>query len=166
MLLADLVATSAAVKAVSGRLDKIGRLATLLQSVSGDEARIAVAFLSGSIRQGRLGIGGAALREARDISPADSSISPSSTSIVLREMAATPDRRRASAAPARRARGGHGARADFRCACSSANCAGAERVPSTLSRARPGFRPQGCDARPLAGDLSIVAEAAAPARPA
>ena len=71
MLLADLVATSAAVKAVRGRLDKIGRLATLLQGLSGDEARIAVAFLSGSIRQGRLGIGGAALREARDVSPAD-----------------------------------------------------------------------------------------------
>ena len=37
MLLADLVATSAAVKAVSGRLDKIGRLAALLQGLSGDE---------------------------------------------------------------------------------------------------------------------------------
>jgi len=71
MLLADMVATSAAVKAVSGRLDKIGRLAALLQGLSGDEARIAVTFLSGSIRQGRLGIGGAALREARDVSPAD-----------------------------------------------------------------------------------------------
>jgi ATP-dependent DNA ligase I len=71
MLLADLVATSGAVQAVRGRLDKIGRLARLLEGTSGEEARVAVAFLSGSIRQGRLGIGGAALREARDVSPAD-----------------------------------------------------------------------------------------------
>ena len=71
MLLADLVTTSAAVQAVRGRLDKIGRLAALLEGTRGEEARIAVAFLSGSIRQGRLGIGGAALREARDVSPAD-----------------------------------------------------------------------------------------------
>src|SRR6187401_685783 len=71
MLLADLVATSADVQAARGRLDKIGRLATLLEGLRGDEARIAVTFLSGSIRQGRLGIGGAALREARDVSPAD-----------------------------------------------------------------------------------------------
>jgi DNA ligase-1 len=70
MLLADLVATSADVQAARGRLDKIGRLATLLEGLRGDEARIAVTFLSGSIRQGRLGIGGAALREARDVSPA------------------------------------------------------------------------------------------------
>jgi len=70
MLLADLVATSTAVQAVRGRLDKIGRLGTLLEGLRGDEARIAVAFLSGSLRQGRLGIGGAALRDARDVSPA------------------------------------------------------------------------------------------------
>jgi len=81
MLLADLVATSADVQAARGRLDKIGRLATLLEGLRGDEARIAVTFLSGSIRQGRLGIGGAALREARAASPPTSLAWPCSTSI-------------------------------------------------------------------------------------
>ena len=71
MLLADLVATSAAVQALRGRLEKIGRLASLLEILRGEDARIAVAFLSGAIRQGRLGIGGATLREARDVAPAD-----------------------------------------------------------------------------------------------
>src|SRR5206468_7822028 len=71
MLLVDVVAISAAVQAVRSRLEKISRLASLLTALHGDEARIAVSFLSGSVRQGRLGIGGAALRDARDIAPAE-----------------------------------------------------------------------------------------------
>jgi DNA ligase-1 len=65
LLFAELVATSAAVASVSGRLEKIDRIATLLSRLSSDEALIAVAFLGGSTRQGRLGIGGASIREAR-----------------------------------------------------------------------------------------------------
>jgi len=71
--LAELVATSAAVTAVGGRLEKIDRLATLLGRLSPDEVPVAVAFLTGSTRQGRLGVGGAAIREARLARPATSS---------------------------------------------------------------------------------------------
>ena len=68
--LAELVATSAAVAAVGGRLEKIDRLATLLGRLSPDEVAVSVAFLTGSTRQGRLGVGGAAIREARLARPA------------------------------------------------------------------------------------------------
>jgi DNA ligase 1 len=65
MRLHDLVATSDEVGRVGGRLDKIARLAALLARVPPDEIAIAIAFLSGSPRQGRIGIGGAAIRAAR-----------------------------------------------------------------------------------------------------
>jgi DNA ligase-1 len=62
--LADLVETSRRITEVSGRLEKIGLIASLLASVPPDEIEIAVAFLSGSFRQARLGIGYAALQAA------------------------------------------------------------------------------------------------------
>ena len=70
MFLHELVTTSKAVADSSGRLDKIDRLAALLRRVSPDEVDIAMAFLSGEVRQGRIGIGPAAIREARPPSPA------------------------------------------------------------------------------------------------
>src|SRR5204862_3152378 len=70
---AELVSTSQAVASVGGRLEKIERLASLLSRLEPDEIAIAVAFLTGSLRQGRLGIGGAAIREARLSPPAASS---------------------------------------------------------------------------------------------
>ena len=65
MLLHELVAASAAVAEASSRLVKIGRLATLLQSATPAEVEIAIAFLSGEPRQGRIGIGPSAIRESR-----------------------------------------------------------------------------------------------------
>jgi DNA ligase-1 len=62
--LAHLVETSRRVTEASGRLEKIGLLATLLGSAERDEIEIAVAFLSGSLRQSRLGVGYAALQGA------------------------------------------------------------------------------------------------------
>ncbi|HEX2443646.1 MAG TPA: ATP-dependent DNA ligase [Vicinamibacterales bacterium] len=67
MLLHELVDTSMAVQAVSGRLDKTARLAALLTRASRDEIEIAVTFLSGGMRQGRIGLGFAAIRVAREI---------------------------------------------------------------------------------------------------
>lgn len=64
MLLAELVETSRRVAETSRRLEKIGLLAELLRRLEGEEIEIAIAFLSGSIRQGRLGIGPALLTEA------------------------------------------------------------------------------------------------------
>ena len=64
MLLRDVVTTSRRVAETSRRLEKIDLLATLLKQLTSDEAETVVAFLSGSTRQGRIGIGYATLRDA------------------------------------------------------------------------------------------------------
>jgi len=69
MLLASVVETSRRVADTSKRLEKIGLLATLLRQVSPAEIEIVVQFLAGQTRQGRIGVGYAALRDARN-SPA------------------------------------------------------------------------------------------------
>ena len=65
----ELVATSAAVTEASSRLVKIARLATLLQRVAPGEVEAAIGFLSGELRQGRVGIG-PAVAVKRDRPPA------------------------------------------------------------------------------------------------
>jgi DNA ligase-1 len=69
MLLANVVETSARVAATSKRLAKIELLADLLRQLTAEETEIVVAFLSGETRQGRSGVGYAALRDA-DSEPA------------------------------------------------------------------------------------------------
>jgi DNA ligase-1 len=71
MRLVDLVQTSAAVASTSSRLAKIERLADLIRRVDVDEVETAVAFLSGTTRQGRIGIGHAAISSASHVAPAD-----------------------------------------------------------------------------------------------
>src|SRR5262245_15626838 len=71
MRLAELVETSRRVADTSSRLEKIDALARLLRRLAPEEIDIAIAFLSGSTRQGRIGVGWSVLREARSISPAD-----------------------------------------------------------------------------------------------
>jgi DNA ligase-1 len=61
----ELVAASATVADASSRLVKVDRLATLLRHVTPREVEVAIAFLSGEPRQGRIGIGPSAIREAR-----------------------------------------------------------------------------------------------------
>ena len=63
MLLADLVRTSEQVASVSKRTDKIAALAECLRRLGRDEAAIGVAYLSGRLPQGRIGVGGAALAD-------------------------------------------------------------------------------------------------------
>ena len=70
MLLHDLVTTSAAVGEASGRLAKIGLLADLLVRLAPEEIEIAIGFLSGEPRQGRIGIGGASVWAAKDVAAA------------------------------------------------------------------------------------------------
>ena len=70
-LLGELVATSRDVRAASRRLDKVGRLAAFLRQLGAEEIEIAVAFLCGSLPQGRIGVGFSALSEVRS-SPAAS----------------------------------------------------------------------------------------------
>src|ERR1700746_1012309 len=71
MLLHELVTTSGRVAATSGRLAKIDLLAALLRRAAPDEIETAIAALSGSLRQGRIGVGYAALRAARPEGAAD-----------------------------------------------------------------------------------------------
>ena len=61
MLLSELVRTSAAVASVRARLAKIGEISALLALVPPDEVPVAVAFLSGELRQRQIGVGYAAL---------------------------------------------------------------------------------------------------------
>ena len=64
MLLAQLVETSAHVTATSKRLAKVDLLAALLGQLHPDEIEIGVAFLSGSVRQGKVGVGYSTIRDA------------------------------------------------------------------------------------------------------
>ncbi len=66
MRLIEVVETSAAVAAESGRKAKTETIAALLADRSPDEAALVVGFLTGDLRQGRVGIGFAALRDLPD----------------------------------------------------------------------------------------------------
>jgi len=63
MLLAEIAATSADVASTSSRLAKVARLTECLQGAAPGEVGIAVAYLSGVLRQGTVGVGWAALKE-------------------------------------------------------------------------------------------------------
>ena len=63
MLLAEIAEASADVAATSSRLAKTERLAACLAAASPDEIGIAVAYLSGELPQGTIGVGWAALRD-------------------------------------------------------------------------------------------------------
>jgi DNA ligase-1 len=65
VLLHLLVHTSRQVAATSGRLAKIKLLADLLKQASPEEIELAIAYLSGSIRQAKVGAGWATLQTAR-----------------------------------------------------------------------------------------------------
>ena len=65
MLLNALVATSNQVAATSGRLAKITLLADLLKQAGPDEIELAIAYLSGAVRQSKIGVGWASVRQSR-----------------------------------------------------------------------------------------------------
>src|SRR6058998_1549584 len=65
MLLLSLVSTSTQVAATSGRLAKIKLLADLLKQASPDEIELVIAYLSGMIRQAKVGVGWATLQKAK-----------------------------------------------------------------------------------------------------
>src|SRR6185436_12265351 len=70
MRLEELVQVSAAVAGTSGRLDKISKLAALFSRVPPEDLPIAIGFLTGWPRQGKLGVGWATVASARDRQPA------------------------------------------------------------------------------------------------
>ena len=72
MTLAEIVETSARVGLSAGRLAKIDTLAACLRAAGPDQVGLAVRYLSGSVRQQRLGVGGLALnRVRRSVLPAE-----------------------------------------------------------------------------------------------
>src|SRR5262245_42909499 len=80
MQLAELVATSNAIAATPARNAKIELLAGLLGRLGPAERPIAIAWLSGELRQGRIGLGGAALAAAWN-APAPPDTPPSAPSL-------------------------------------------------------------------------------------
>jgi DNA ligase-1 len=70
MKLEELARVSAAVAGSPGRLDKISKLAGLLSQISPDDVPIAIGFLTGWPRQGRIGVGWATVTSARGREPA------------------------------------------------------------------------------------------------
>jgi len=64
MRLSEIVETSAQVAATPGRIAKLALLAETLRRLEPAEVPIGVAYLSGHLRQGRIGLGWAALRSA------------------------------------------------------------------------------------------------------
>ena len=59
----ELVEVSQRISATSRRLQKIGLLAEFLKRLAPEEIPIAVSYLSGNLRQGKIGIGWASLRD-------------------------------------------------------------------------------------------------------
>jgi DNA ligase 1 len=70
MRLSGLVQTSKRIGETNRRLEKVALLADFLSRLSPDELPIAVHYLSSSLRQGRIGVGYAALRDAMAGEPA------------------------------------------------------------------------------------------------
>jgi DNA ligase-1 len=66
MRLQELVRVSAVVAETPGRLDKISKLADLFKRIPPDDLPIAIGFLTGWPRQGRLGVGWATVASAQD----------------------------------------------------------------------------------------------------
>ena len=69
MLLGELVQTSEAVAATSGRTAKITEIAGLLRRAGSGEVLVVVAFLSGELRQRQIGVGYASLGELLRLEP-------------------------------------------------------------------------------------------------
>lgn len=87
MLLAGVVATSRGVAETTRRLEKTGLLAGLLRQLAPEEVEPVVAFLSGYARQGRIGVGYAALRDAGSAGLATAVLEVSEVDHALSELA-------------------------------------------------------------------------------
>jgi DNA ligase-1 len=88
-LLASLVATSRQVATTSSRSAKTRLLAECLRSVDAAELEIAVLFLSGEIRQGRIGIGYSTLRNCISQAASTPTLHIVEVDRILGELAAT-----------------------------------------------------------------------------
>ena len=89
MLLSALVSTSNQVAATSGRLAKIHLLADLLKQAGPDEIELAIAYLSGTIRQAKVGVGWATLQKARSQVATSPSLHPHDVDDTLERISTT-----------------------------------------------------------------------------
>ena len=106
MRLNEIVETSRRVAEVSGRLQKISLLASLLARVPPNEIEIAVAFLSGTYRQQKLNVGYAALQAASEGSSAgESTVELADVDDVLQQIAQVPQGKGSTAERQRLLRG-------------------------------------------------------------
>ncbi|MEB2363733.1 MAG: ATP-dependent DNA ligase [Bryobacteraceae bacterium] len=87
MLLSRVVETSRKVAETSKRLEKLDLLARLVRQLTPDEAEIVIPFLSGTTRQGRIGIGYATLRDAASPPAEDSSLEIAEVARIFEEIA-------------------------------------------------------------------------------
>jgi len=87
--LSSLVKTSADVAATSKRLAKIDLLASLLKQAAPDEIEITIAYLSGSVRQSKTGIGWATLQASRPEPAATPSLEIADVDATLATIATT-----------------------------------------------------------------------------
>jgi ATP-dependent DNA ligase I len=89
MLLAELIAASSRVAATRSRLAKVEALADLLRRLPPGEVALGVAYLSGETRQGKAGVGYAALKQALETAPAPAaSLEIAAVDRALEELAA------------------------------------------------------------------------------
>ena len=87
MLLADVVATSAAVAATRSRTAKATAIAELLRRADGDEVESVTAWLAGEPRQSRLGVGWRTLSRLTGAPAAEPSLTVEGVERALRELA-------------------------------------------------------------------------------
>ncbi|MBV9268083.1 MAG: ATP-dependent DNA ligase [Acidobacteriaceae bacterium] len=92
MLFADVVDTSRRIASTSKRLEKTGLLAQLMKRLAPEEIDVAVAFLSGAARQGRIGVGYATVREAMQPPAAEPMLAIADVDHSLSELAAVQGR--------------------------------------------------------------------------
>jgi DNA ligase-1 len=89
VLLADVLAASAAVSATRSRTAKATAIAQALLQADPDEVEPVTAWLSGDVRQGRLGVGWRTLSKLAHTPAPASSLSVSAVDRALDELAAT-----------------------------------------------------------------------------
>lgn len=89
MLLMEIARTSADVAEASSRLAKIQRLADCLRGLSPAEIPVAVAYLSGELPQGTIGVGWASLRDLPPPAPPPPTLELLEVEAALRRIAAT-----------------------------------------------------------------------------
>jgi DNA ligase-1 len=89
VLLADVVAASAAVAATRSRTAKAGAIADLLRRADAAEVEPVTAWLAGEVRQGRLGVGGRTLTRLPSATAATPSATVGEVDRILTDLAAT-----------------------------------------------------------------------------